>query len=117
MFDEEPGALGPIEGFRVVDHTDSGRVRSVVFFGPGAELVLERLDIRFALRDPDGLILGSTDFNIVPEGDSQYEVHGRGFGHGAGMCQWGAIGRARAGQTSEEILAVYYPGTRLSRVY
>ncbi len=117
MFGEEPAALGPIEGFRVMDHTESGRVRSVAFYGPGAELVLERLDIRFALRDPDGRILGSTDFNIVPEGGSGYEIHGRGFGHGAGMCQWGAIGRARAGQTSEEILGVYYPGTRLSKVY
>jgi len=28
-----------------------------------------------------------------------------------GMCQWGAIGRARAGQTARSILAAYYPGT------
>jgi stage II sporulation protein D len=27
------------------------------------------------------------------------------------MCQWGAIGRARAGQTARTILATYYPGT------
>jgi stage II sporulation protein D len=117
MFGEQPGALGPIEGFRVTDHTESGRVRSVAFFGPGVELVIERLDIRFALRDPDGRILGSTDFDIVSGRNGEYEVHGRGFGHGAGMCQWGAIARARAGQTSEEILGTYYPGTRLSRAY
>lgn len=117
MFGEQPGVLGPIEGFRVTDHTESGRVRSVAFFGPGVELVIERLDIRFALRDPDGRILGSTDFDIVSGRNGEYEVHGRGFGHGAGMCQWGAIARARAGQTSEEILGTYYPGTRLSRAY
>jgi len=117
MFGEQPGALGPIDGFRVTDHTESGRVRSVAFFGAGVELVIERLDIRFALRDPDGRILGSTDFDIVAGSDDEYEVHGRGFGHGAGMCQWGAIARARAGQTAEEILGTYYPGTRLSRVY
>ena len=117
MFGERPQALGPIDGFRVTDHTESGRVHSVAFYGPGAQFVLERLDIRFALRDPDGRILGSTDFDVVPDADGVYEVHGRGFGHGAGMCQWGAIARARAGQTSEEILSTYYPGTRLSRVY
>ena len=117
MFGEEPGALGPIEGFRVVDHTESGRVHSVAFYGPGAQLVLERLDIRFALRDAEGRILGSTDFDVIPDGGSGFEVHGRGFGHGAGMCQWGAIGRARGGQTSEEILGTYYPGTRLITVY
>ena len=117
MFGERTRALGPIDGFRVTDHTESGRVLSVAFFGPGSQFVLERLDIRFALREPDGRILGSTDFDVVSEADGVFEVHGRGFGHGAGMCQWGAIARARAGQTSEEILSTYYPGTRLSRVY
>jgi stage II sporulation protein D len=117
MFGEQPGALGSIEGFRVKDRTESGRVRSLAFYGPGVELVIERLDVRFALRDREGRILGSTDFDIVSGSEDEYELHGRGFGHGAGMCQWGAIARARAGQTSEEILGTYYPGTRLSRVY
>lgn len=117
MFGEQPGTLGSIDGFRVTGYTESGRVRSVAFSGPGTELVLERLDIRFALRDPEGRILGSTDFEVVSMGDGGYAVHGRGYGHGAGMCQWGAIARARAGQTSEEILSTYYPGSRLSRVY
>jgi stage II sporulation protein D len=34
-----------------------------------------------------------------------------------GLCQWGALGRSRAGQDYERILAAYYPGTRLQRVY
>ena len=38
-------------------------------------------------------------------------VRGSGYGHGIGMCQWGAIGRARAGQDFREILRTYYPGT------
>ncbi len=116
MFDAQPNSLGPIESVRVLEHTESGRVRSVAFFGPGVDLVVQRLDIRFALRDAEGRILGSTDFDVVPDGDG-FELHGRGFGHGAGMCQWGAIGRARAGQTSGEILSAYYPGSRLTHVY
>jgi stage II sporulation protein D len=38
---------------------------------------------------------------------------GRGFGHGVGMCQWGAFGMAQAGRDWQEILAWYYPGTSL----
>ena len=38
---------------------------------------------------------------------------GRGYGHGVGMCQWGAIGRARAGQSFRSILGTYYPGTTI----
>jgi SpoIID/LytB domain protein len=38
---------------------------------------------------------------------------GRGYGHGVGMSQYGARGRALAGQLAPEILAHYYPGTTL----
>ena len=38
-------------------------------------------------------------------------LEGRGYGHGVGMCQWGAIGRARAGHDFRTILRTYYPGT------
>lgn len=41
---------------------------------------------------------------------------GRGFGHGVGMSQYGARGRAQDGWTTTRILAHYYPGTRLTRV-
>ncbi|GAA4986097.1 SpoIID/LytB domain-containing protein [Kineococcus glutinatus] len=40
-----------------------------------------------------------------------WQVTGRGWGHGAGMSQWGAQSRALAGQDYRRILADYYPGT------
>ncbi|MFC1654651.1 SpoIID/LytB domain-containing protein [Myxococcota bacterium] len=40
---------------------------------------------------------------------------GRGLGHGAGMCQHGAMGMARAGKSYREILEHYYPGTELKK--
>src|SRR5438477_174347 len=42
---------------------------------------------------------------------------GAGWGHGVGLCQWGAIGRARAGQDYRGILATYFPGTTVARLY
>lgn len=41
---------------------------------------------------------------------------GRGHGHGVGLCQWGARGRAIAGQRADEIVASYYPGTSVAAV-
>jgi stage II sporulation protein D len=38
---------------------------------------------------------------------------GVGHGHGIGMCQWGARGRAESGQTAAEILSAYYPGAEI----
>jgi SpoIID/LytB domain protein len=42
--------------------------------------------------------------------------HGRGYGHGVGMSQWGAYGRAMEGQTAAQIVGHYYSGTTLGTV-
>ena len=73
-------------------------------------------DIRYVLRTPGGEILNSTYFSVQTETRrdgslARLVVKGNGYGHGIGMCQWGAIGRARAGQSARAILATYYPGT------
>lgn len=45
------------------------------------------------------------------------EFSGQGFGHGVGLCQWGAKGLAEAGRTHREILLHYYSGAELRRIY
>ena len=47
---------------------------------------------------------------------STVTIHGRGYGHGVGMNQYGARGRALAGATSAEILAHYYQGATLGSI-
>jgi SpoIID/LytB domain protein len=42
---------------------------------------------------------------------------GGGWGHGVGMCQVGAIGRAEAGQNYREILNHYFNGAAPARIY
>ncbi|HEX2220870.1 MAG TPA: hypothetical protein VHG35_18885, partial [Gemmatimonadales bacterium] len=44
-------------------------------------------------------------------------AEGSGAGHGVGLCQWGAVGRSRAGQNFHRILAAYFPGATLERLY
>ena len=41
---------------------------------------------------------------------------GNGFGHGVGLCQWGAIAMSRKGNNFREILEHYYPGIQLSKL-
>ncbi len=59
----------------------------------------------------------STWFWIEDRGDAIALVRGRGFGHGVGMCQFGAQFLATHGQTAEQILRYYYPGVELVRAY
>lgn len=57
---------------------------------------------------------GDVEFKI--EGD-KVTITGRGFGHGVGMCQYGAEGMSRAGKDFQSILMHYYPGAKLERAY
>lgn len=112
-------SVGPVERIRIVGRTRSGRVAALVIRTVGGRYLVQRNDIRFVLLQPDGRVLRSTLFDIVdgPGADGGLVVRGRGNGHGVGMSQWGAIGRARAGEDYLEILQAYYPGTTLRRAY
>jgi len=65
---------------------------------------------------PKGSRLKSSHVEITVEGDRVLFV-GQGFGHGVGMCQWGAYAMAKRGHTAKMILGYYYPGTRVERAY
>jgi stage II sporulation protein D len=48
----------------------------------------------------------------VSSAEGAVVISGRGWGHGAGMVQWGAYGKARRGLSASDILAYYYGGLR-----
>lgn len=114
-------SLGRITGFRVEGRTPSDRVSAVSIQTERGNYVVRGNDVRFILRTPGGGLLSSTYFTAETTSDGQggiasLVIRGGGNGHGIGMCQWGAIGRARAGQDYRTILTTYYPGTTVSRV-
>lgn len=58
------------------------------------------------------LLVGPTAAGAaVADGGASVVITGGGYGHGVGMSQYGARGRADAGQSAVDILAAYYPGT------
>lgn len=59
--------------------------------------------------------LRSTLFDVRKKSDGSVEFSGRGFGHGSGMCQWGARALAKAGKSYVEILKHYYPKLQVSK--
>jgi stage II sporulation protein D len=100
----------------VASKTASGRVGTLTITTTRGNFVLHGNETRYVLRAPGGEILNSTNFTVeashAADGSvSRLVIRGSGYGHGVGMCQWGAIGRARAGQDFRTILRAYYPGT------
>lgn len=105
---------------------DSGRVNELVISLEDSEsepldVIIVGNKIRYTIRSkPAGNLLKSTMFDVSPlyeEGRLQkVTFHGRGNGHGVGLCQWGAIGQSRKGRKFEDILSFYFPGTVLDEM-
>ena len=61
------------------------------------------------------LSLRSTDFEIKLLGE-EVEITTKGYGHGVGMSQYGALGMAKIGYNYEEILKHYYKDTEIAKL-
>ena len=111
------GGAGDVVELRVDETTPSGRAGILDVRTTRGDFRLRGNDIRYVLRERGGEILNSTYFTVqrppVRRGESPpiATLEGKGYGHGIGMCQWGAIGRARSGFDFRAILRTYYPGT------
>ena len=109
------GGVGAVTNVAVTSVTPGGRVGTLTVDTDRGRWSLRGNEIRSALRTPGGELLYSTYFSVdVASGRHGVEtltLRGGGNGHGVGMCQSGAIGRARAGQDFRTILRTYYPGT------
>jgi stage II sporulation protein D len=74
---------------------------------------LEVNNIRVALKNVrTDLQLKSTFFTIIPQGDTLL-FKGRGFGHGVGMCQEGAMRMAKIGYKYPQVINFYYQNIQL----
>jgi len=115
------GGVGTVRSVEIESRTPSGRVKTLGIGTSRGHFSLRGNDIRFVLRSAGGEILNSTYFSVESRQDrggtlSSLIIRGSGNGHGIGMCQWGAIGRARAGADYRSILGTYYPGTVVAAV-
>jgi stage II sporulation protein D len=93
------------------------RIVSVKLTGSaGKTASLRAQDLCLAI-DPTGTKIQSTSCTIVSLKDEFMFVAGKGFGHGVGLCQYGARELARQGKTAQEILNFYYPNSRIKILY
>lgn len=113
-----PFTVGRVMAMTVSERGVSGRARLLQISGEdGATTIRGELVIRRLFSN-----LNSAMFEVKAERDPKgrptgWTFTGGGWGHGVGMCQTGAIGRAEAGQTYQQILEHYFGGATVSRVY
>jgi len=111
---------GQLDSLQVMDSAPNGRAAWLEVHTTKGTFRVRGDAIRwlFGTGQPGPIGLRSTAFQLTVERDSRgrpngFLFQGVGHGHGIGLCQWGARGRALAGQTAEEILSAYYPGARV----
>ena len=110
-----------IRSVRIGERSPSGRVARLTLAIDGRELSVTGPAVRQVLRPARGELLRSSIFSLSETMSgghlSRLVADGHGAGHGVGLCQWGAVGRSRSGQTFGEILAAYFPNTEVERLY
>ena len=75
-------------------------------------------NIRSIIRTGDNnAILNSNLFDIRKDEHANVTIIGRGYGHGVGLCQFGAITLSKMGKDYNYILSHYYPGTKITKQY
>ncbi len=107
--------LGQIVGVQIESVGYNDRIGRITLIGSnGGTETLVGEDFRLALG---GYTIKSTSFKVVDEGKYLRFKDGRGFGHGVGLCQYGADRRARLGRTYRDILESYYPTSIIKKLY
>ena len=120
-----PGGVGDVLDVRVVQRSVSGRVWWLEVETTTGLIRIHAHSLRQVLRRGGNAnaILRSNLFKIGVRRDPATHqalavvASGAGSGHGVGLCQTGALSMARLGARGEDILAHYYPGAALQRLY
>ena len=106
--------VAEVRGVQALDIDASGRPRSVQISTDQAEPVV------LAVKDFRRIVgtgrVKSAKFELDDDG-GEIKIEGFGWGHGVGMCQWGAKGMGDKGYNHMTILAHYYPGAEVVRIY
>ena len=105
---------GRLDSIDIVQTDTAGRALLVTLTGARSPAVRGEELRLLLLRTFGPRSVRSPRFTVQREGD-QFVFSGTGIGHGAGLCQFGAMTRVRAGVSPADVIGFYYPGTTVGR--
>ena len=106
--DDRTGSISGRDMKVTYDGTGRKRIQEVLFTSPMGQWKVSGKRLR------DKLKLPSSVANMSMLDADTIVMDGVGSGHGQGLCQRGAEGRAKAGMDYTQILSFYYPGSSLN---
>ena len=107
--------IGAVSRIAVAERSKgSQRATKLQFTGANGEATVAGADFRIAVDPQKMRSIWLTAINHEADGIT---IEGRGFGHGVGLCQWGAHALAKAGKKPEEIIKHYYPQVKVAQLW
>ena len=103
---------GRIDTVLVGERYDTGYVKTIQIFADGKEYIIPSKEFRRILGANR---IKSRRFLLEKVKDYLY-IKGYGWGHGIGLCQWGAYGMAKQNFNFRQILEYYYPGSEIKKL-
>ncbi|MBV9079759.1 MAG: SpoIID/LytB domain-containing protein [Elusimicrobia bacterium] len=100
-----------LKSISIAERSGSGRAAKMRVRTDGGTFTMSGNDFRIAMNPEK---IRSTKFTSVQRLRGGYAFAGDGWGHGVGMCQWGAKGQAEHGRSYRDILAFYYPSSEIA---
>ena len=105
--------IGKILGIYLLKKSRTERVQELSIKGAGGEKKMSSDSFR---RIMGYSVIPSTMFTVEQKVRDELIFRGRGYGHGVGLCQWGAKEMAVNGYDYKEILKFYFPGTKVKKL-
>ncbi len=104
--------ISGITAIKIKGRDQSGRIIYLILEGSPRRIKISAKDFRHILGSR---VIKSTNFTTQIIGkDVRFE--GKGWGHGVGLCQWGAFTMAKKGKDFQQILSLYYPGAKIVKL-
>ncbi|MCX7956875.1 MAG: SpoIID/LytB domain-containing protein [Endomicrobia bacterium] len=114
IYDKFKINLGKIKKIDIVKRTSTGRATELELAGTKGRLKIKSEDLRKNLGYTK---LRSTKIRKIIVNNDSIVFYGNGWGHGVGLCQWGAASLAQSGKDYKEIIEFYFPSTYIKKVY
>lgn len=106
--------MGTINSIRVLNRNPNGRIETILINHLLGQEIINGKQLRSLIGNN---IIRSTNFQITQEEDGSFIFKGLGWGHGVGLCQWGAKAMAEQGANYKDIIKHYYPIASMEVAY
>jgi len=103
-----------IKSISVLSKTKNDRIKDLQIIGNKDKIILSGENLRkiFGYNK-----IKSTKIDKIEIDNNRIYFYGKGWGHGIGLCQWGANELTKQGKSFKEVIEYYYPKTKIKKLY